>query len=88
MKRKIKKLLSVEKIYQEQGMGTTPTDVAINSIRKNGSMTAQDLARTMNITQDESVSILRDLLQLGQVRQDASQLPSRYFVPQNDSYDG
>ncbi|MDB5182172.1 MAG: hypothetical protein JWP13_935 [Candidatus Saccharibacteria bacterium] len=74
-----------QQVYQEQELGTNIEDGVVNVLARDGSKTAEELSQMLNVDKEQMFEIIRKLLESGSIGQDASLLPSRYYIlPRDD----
>jgi hypothetical protein len=70
---------------REQALGTDTREIIVNALAQQGSKTAAELSQLLGTSQEQTHETIKKLLQAGEIRQDTSQDPSRYYaVPQSN----
>ncbi|CAN5342429.1 hypothetical protein BH09PAT4_BH09PAT4_08700 [soil metagenome] len=69
-----------QQVYRAQELGTNNYEVAFNILGKQGAKTAAELSELLGVDQEQTLQIIRELLQSGKIQQDVTQSPPRFIV--------
>ena len=69
-----------QQIYAEQGLASDTRSIIITMLTRNNGMTSAELSQALSMNQDETVAVIKELLQSGSIRQDATQRPVRFYA--------
>lgn len=67
-------------LHNDLELGTNNHDIVVNILTKQGSRTAADLSKLLDISEEETLKVIRSLLQSNKIYQDMSYSPPRFNV--------